>query len=225
MYPIETLKIINMEESSMSNTFFIADTHFGHANILAFDNRPFTDINIHDETLIENWNNKISIHDECWILGDISWHNATKTNIILSKLNGIKHLIIGNHDHKLLRNRDFQSQFQSIQDYKELRIPSMSGPGSETLVLSHYPNPCFNSHYYGAYHFYGHVHNSYEWAMMEHLKRQSEELYDKPCNMINIGAMLPYINYKPLTFEEIVDNYNTYLLEKNNDIRKSSRDT
>ena len=31
-----------------------------------------------------------------------------------------------------------------------------------------------------------------------------EELYDKQCNMINVGAMMPYMNYTPQTAEEIV---------------------
>ena len=30
------------------------------------------------------------------------------------------------------------------------------------------------------------------------------ELYDKQCNMYNIGAMLPYINFTPRTLEEII---------------------
>ena len=40
--------------------FFIADTHFGHENALAFDNRPFRTIEEHDKALIENWNNAVS---------------------------------------------------------------------------------------------------------------------------------------------------------------------
>lgn len=40
--------------------------------------------------------------------------------------------------------------------------------------------------------------------MMEHIKFQMEELYDKPCNMYNVGAMMPYMNYTPRTLEEII---------------------
>ncbi len=194
----------------MSNLFFIADLHFGHKNILSYDNRPFIDIETHDKHIINKWNETVGYDDEVWILGDVSWHNSTKTIEYLKSLNGIKHLIIGNHDKKLLRNRDFQAQFQSIQDYKELQITKPDGQGSELLVLSHYPIPCFNRHYYGAYHFYGHVHDSYEWNMMENLRRQFEELYTQPCNMINISVMIPYINYTPRTFEEIINGYKVF---------------
>ena len=44
--------------------YFIADTHFGHQNALAFDNRKFKTIEEHDNALIENWNNTVGIDDE-----------------------------------------------------------------------------------------------------------------------------------------------------------------
>ena len=179
--------------------FFIADTHFGHENALAFDNRPFRTIEEHDKALIENWNNAVSRNDEVFILGDISWHNATRTNEIVSSLNGVKHLIVGNHDKKLLKNREFQSLFTEITDYKELSLSDKKG-----IVLSHYPIPCFNHHYYGWYHLYGHVHISFEWNMMERVKYEMETLYDKPCRMYNCGAMIDYIGYTPRTLGEIL---------------------
>lgn len=180
--------------------FFIADTHFGHENALAFDNRPFKTIEEHDKALIENWNNAVSRNDEVFILGDISWYNATKTNEIVAALNGIKHLIVGNHDKKLLKNREFQSLFIEITDYKELSLSDKKG-----IVLSHYPIPCFNHHYYGWYHLYGHVHISFEWNMMERVKYEMEALYDKPCLMYNCGAMIDYMDYTPRTLGEILE--------------------
>ena len=134
-----------------------------------------------------------------FILGDISWHNATRTNEIVSSLNGVKHLIVGNHDKKLLKNREFQSLFIEITDYKELSLSDKKG-----IVLSHYPIPCFNHHYYGWYHLYGHVHISFEWNMMERVKYEMETLYDKPCRMYNCGAMIDYIGYTPRTLGEIL---------------------
>lgn len=179
--------------------YFIADLHFGHKNCLAFDNRPFNKIEEHDQYIIEEWNKVINLDDDVYILGDISWYGSEKTVEIFSSLNGNKHLIIGNHDKKLLRNAKLRSLFVEIADYKEIDI----GDGKK-IVLCHYPIPCFNKHYYGHYHFYGHVHNGFEWNMMENIKRQMVELYDVPCNMFNIGAMIPYMNYTPRTLEEII---------------------
>lgn len=179
--------------------YFISDMHFGHKNCMAFDNRNFKSIEEHDVALIENWNDAVGIDDEVFILGDFSWHNATKTIEILKSLNGIKHLIIGNHDQKLLKNREFRLQFVEIVHYKELSLPDGKG-----IILSHYPIPCFNHHYYGWYHLYGHVHNGFEWNMMEHVKYEMVALYDKPCEMYNVGAMIPYMGFTPRTLDEIL---------------------
>ena len=40
--------------------------------------------------------------------------------------------------------------------------------------------------------------------MMKRVKYEMVALYDKPCNMFNVGCMIPYMNYTPRTFEEII---------------------
>ena len=182
----------------IGETYFIADLHFGHKNCLAFDNRPFKNIDEHDSEIIERWNDAVGIDDEVWILGDISWYNATKTIEIFNQLNGVKHLCVGNHDKKLLKNKDVRGLFVEIVDYKELMF------NNQTIVLSHYPIPCFNAHYYGAYHLYGHVHTGFEYNLMERVKYEMTALYDKPCNMFNVGCMVKGIDYTPRTLEEII---------------------
>lgn len=180
--------------------YFISDLHFGHKNCLNFDNRPFLTIEEQDEAIIKNWNKVVSKEDTVWILGDFSWYSESKTLEIFNKLNGTKNLVIGNHDEKLLKKSSIKALFQEIVPYKELKLEEYG-----TVVLSHYPIPCFNKHYYGAYHLYGHVHNSYEWNMMEHIKKEMEELYTVPCNMYNVGAMMSYMNYTPQSLKNIVE--------------------
>lgn len=185
----------------MGKMVFISDLHFGHQNALAFDSRPFKTIEEHDEEIIKRWNESVDIDDEVYILGDISWYSAQKTIDIYSRLNGVKHLIVGNHDKKLLRNQDVRKLFVEIVDYKEIQFEGSDGG----VVLSHYPIPCFNHHYYGWYHLYGHVHTGFEWNMMKRVKYEMEALYDKPCNMYNVGCMVPYMEFKPRTLEEIIE--------------------
>ena len=179
--------------------YFISDLHFGHVNCLAFDNRPFTTIEDHDNAIITRWNEVVGIDDDVYILGDISWYNVTKTIEIFKQLNGNKHLITGNHDGKLLRSRELRELFVEIKDYKEVALDNGKG-----IVLSHYPIVCFKNHFYGWYHLFGHVHVSFEHNMVENFKHQMTALYEKPLNMFNVGAMISYINYTPRTLEEIL---------------------
>lgn len=185
--------------------FFVADLHFGHKNCMSFDSRPFTNIDDHDAFIIDRWNETVEPDDDVYILGDISWYNVTKTIEILKTLNGNKHLIVGNHDKAFLKNKEFRDCFIEICDYKELYLND-----KESIILCHYPIPCFKNHYYGWYHLYGHVHTSFEHNMMKHIKTEMTELYDKPCRMYNVGCMLPYMKYTPQSLEHIISEAEKY---------------
>lgn len=182
--------------------YFTADLHFGHKNIIRFDNRPFKSVEEMDRTLIERWNKKVTDEDTVYILGDISWYSDQKTCEIFAKLRGKKILVMGNHDRIHGKIKDY---FEEICSYKEIALP-----GNIQVVLCHYPIVFFNHHHYGAYMLYGHVHNSHEWNMTENYKYELQQL-DVKCNMFNVGCMVH--DYEPVTLEEILqqeerkDNY------------------
>jgi len=183
--------------------YFIADLHLGHKNVIMHDNRPFHTIEEHDQAIIENWNEKVwNPKDNVYIIGDISWHNTETTIRLVEALNGNKHLIVGNHDKKLIKNSEFCSLFSEVIDYKEIQITKDKG-----IVLCHYPIPCFNHHYRGWVHLYGHVHNSSEWQLMERIRFEVEKIDNIPCNMYNVGCMMKYMEYTPKTLEEIAAGY------------------
>lgn len=56
--------------------YYIADTHFGHRNIINFDGRPFHDITEMKLALIANWNRRVTNEDTVFILGDFCWGKA-----------------------------------------------------------------------------------------------------------------------------------------------------
>ena len=178
--------------------FYISDTHFGHANIMHYDNRQFLSVDDMDAKLIENWNKAVSKDDHVYILGDFCWDKEPRWIELLEKLNGQKTLIRGNHDIMPQKSRRL---FADVKDYKEI------DDNGRKVVLSHYPIPCFKNHFYGWYHLYGHVHISFEYSMMEHSRYLMENLYTKPCEMYNVGCMLPYMNYTPRTLDEIIEGY------------------
>jgi calcineurin-like phosphoesterase family protein len=92
----------------VAKIFIISDTHFNHGNILQFLNadgsmvRPgFTDVEDMNETIIHNWNSVVSPVDHVYHLGDVYFgknKNSASNRNILSRLNGKKRLILGNHD-------------------------------------------------------------------------------------------------------------------------------
>lgn len=181
----------------MGRQLYIADWHYDHANCIAFDNRPFNDVQEMNEELIKRWNEAVSENDTVYILGDMFWCNWKDALPVLDKLNGRKILIKGNHDR--CNESQFVGKFSKIVDYLEIK------DNGRNVVLCHYPIPCFKNHFYGWYHLYGHVHNSFEANMMEHCKKQMIDLYGKMCNMYNVGAM--HIGYAPKTLDEIIEIY------------------
>lgn len=58
-------------------TLFIADLHFGHANAIRFDNRPWETVEEMDMGLIQRWNRKVRPEDHVYILGDFAFKNKT----------------------------------------------------------------------------------------------------------------------------------------------------
>lgn len=83
----------------MSELFFISDTHFYHHKIVEFESqhRPFKDVNEMNEKLISNWNSVVGVRDTVYHLGDVLFGRPEQLQI-LSRLNGNKKLVMGNHD-------------------------------------------------------------------------------------------------------------------------------
>lgn len=49
---------------------YIADMHFDHDSIIAYDNRPFDSVEEMNEKLIANWNRVVTASEDLtWILG------------------------------------------------------------------------------------------------------------------------------------------------------------
>ena len=60
----------------MGKVFFTSDLHFGHANVITFDKRPFTTVEEMDAELIKRWNNKVGTGDLVYVLGDMIWKSS-----------------------------------------------------------------------------------------------------------------------------------------------------
>ena len=118
------------------HTFFTSDTHFNHANIIKFCNRPFKDVEQMNEVIIANWNSVIGKDDTVFHLGDFCLGGATEWTKILDRLNGKIYLIMGNHDLKNIR-QGFISRFEHVAMQMRIEI------GKKRIYLCHYPFLCF----------------------------------------------------------------------------------
>lgn len=88
--------------------FVTADTHFFHSDLLGADDfapRPFPNVQVMNQTIIDNWNAKVAPNDAVYHLGDIALYftkPAKKSHAavldVLNQLNGHLVLIKGNHD-------------------------------------------------------------------------------------------------------------------------------
>jgi calcineurin-like phosphoesterase family protein len=90
--------------------FFTADTHFNHANIIDYCDRPFKSAEHMDREVIRRWNEKVKNGDIVVHLGDFGFLRGEKDQAFYSnQLNGKIILIKGNHDHNNSVNTKIES--------------------------------------------------------------------------------------------------------------------
>jgi calcineurin-like phosphoesterase family protein len=115
----------------MPATFLVSDTHFGHAGVTKFLRedgtklRPWDSAEEMDEAMVAAWNERVRPNDKVYHLGDVVINRRALP--ILSRLNGDKVLIRGNHD--IFKDEDYTPYFRSLRGYHV-----MNG-----MILSHIP--------------------------------------------------------------------------------------
>ena len=181
--------------------FFTSDLHFGHENVIRFDNRPFNTVEEMDEEMIKRWNAKGGKGDIVYVLGDFIWKAATNEAVsIIRRLNGQIILIKGNHD-RFLHNAAAKKALAGIKDYDDICVTLEDGT-TRRCILSHYFVPFYNGHRYQAIHLHGHSHLTEEAAEESRITTElNEKGYD--LKIYNVGCM--YWNYTPVTLDEILE--------------------
>jgi calcineurin-like phosphoesterase family protein len=127
--------------------WFTSDTHFDHANILKYTNRPFATVEEMNEALVENWNNLVQPGDVVYHLGDFAFHNHAT---FAKRLNGQIVLIEGSHDR--MSGKD-KKAFTWAGPLHVVKI-------DPEIVLSHYAMRTWPKSHYGTWHLYGHSHGN-----------------------------------------------------------------
>ena len=105
----------------MGKIWFTSDLHLGHDRDFCYGERGFENVDIHDYTIVQNFNSLVSEDDEVYILGDLLLGAGVERSLkYISKLKGHKHLIIGNHDGKLLEDKEAITYFETVSHYMEI---------------------------------------------------------------------------------------------------------
>lgn len=124
--------------------FFTSDTHFGHANIIKYCERPFKDYTHMDRVIIDNWNSVVGDTDVVYHLGDLALGPSDRWDEILKSLNGYKVFVVGNHDRIFAGEKErqrakwdekYHEWFDEVFDnYEGLVLED-----GTTVNLSHFP--------------------------------------------------------------------------------------
>ena len=166
------------EYKHMSNIFICSDTHFTHANIIKYCNRPYSSVDEMNADMIEKWNSDVGSDDIVIHLGDFCFGNKEKVKNIFSQLNGKIDLVMGNHDRLKIKDY-YEIGFHKVYDRPILF--------DNFFILSHEPIQWIKDGDVYA-NIYGHVHD------MEMYKDYTKNTF---C------ACVERIGYTPINFDKI----------------------
>jgi len=172
----------------MSKTFYTADLHLGHANIIKYCNRPFRDVEHMNDTLIRSWNSRVKPEDTVIHNGDFCFKNTPggkegegligiNADYWIKKLNGHIVFVRGNHD----RGNSLKTSIEKLYiRYGGVDVCVVHRPEDYDLNMK--------------YNFVGHVHNNWKF--------KNVGVFVPETYLINIGV--DCWNFMPVTFEEIM---------------------
>lgn len=140
-----------------------------------------------NRVLVENWNARVRAQDHVWVVGDFSFRSAENPTTYLSELNGHKHLVLGNHDYKWIKNVKLEDWFESVDMMAQTEDEGVH------VILCHYPLMTVPRRFVNVY---GHIHNNREAAYWDVLRNMEDSL--NACVEVN--------GYQPVTLAELRQN-------------------
>ena len=175
--------------------YFTSDLHLGQKGINYVHQRPFDDVDIMNETLINNFNGVVREEDTVYIVGDLcNGVSVEAANKLISQLNGKKILIRGNHD----KQYD-PSLFVEICDYKFFFYRGF------TFVLMHYPIMDWYKRSKGSIHIHGHLHSDRKY----NLDNRKKGIHRYDCG-VDANSFKPVSILQIMHFYQKYENFNKY---------------
>lgn len=200
--------------------FIISDLHFDHKNILKYTDRSdhWDTVEEMNEGLIEIFNSVVGPQDVTYILGDFCFGSKEAWASFASRLNGTKHIILGNHDERHKRPQQWFHEVGFEEVYRHSIILH------RMVILSHEPvyltldTPLFNIH--------GHTHGrNMDSSLHYNVSCDALEGY-KPVELSPALWDKVSRNYRPqrTIFNDIVENRHNREEEKETVMKHTETD-
>jgi len=172
----------------MPGVFLVSDTHFGHAGVCRFTEadgvtkiRPWTDPEEMDEEMVKRWNETVKPNDRVYHLGDVVINR--KSLSIMSRLNGDKVLIKGNHD--IFKLEEYTQHFKDIRGSHV-----MNG-----MILTHIPLHPRQLYRFGT-NIHGHLHTNRVMFDDKEMGEIIDPRYFCVC--------VEHTDFRPILFEDVI---------------------
>ncbi|MFX0098378.1 MAG: phosphoesterase [Candidatus Hodarchaeota archaeon] len=134
-------------------TWFSADFHLGHANIIKYCNRPFATAGEMDEVILGNLEARVDDGDTLYFLGDLTF-SSQLAEIFFERFKNIEiHFIIGNHDNKGVIKLA-REHCKSVSPLMDICIEDTP------ITLCHYAMRVWDKSHFNAWQLYGHSHGT-----------------------------------------------------------------
>lgn len=179
----------------MPATFFISDTHFGHEKTCTVFKRedgsplrPFSCAEEMDEFMIKAWNDRVRPNDKVYHLGDVVINR--KFLHVLSRLNGDKVLIRGNHD--IFKLEDYSEYFRDIRAFDV----------KNGMIFSHVPVHPESLGRFGT-NIHGHLHANRVMKIVGVDVKTGELKYGKEVDPRYFNVSVEQIDFTPISLEEL----------------------
>lgn len=184
----------------MKKTFFVADHHLGHKNIIRYCSRSFASVKAMNDALIGHHNEVVGDDDDVYVVGDYTLSDASFAISMISRMKGKLKFMPGSHD-TWLDDTVYACQgtilsasghpIQVLSMLVELRFDRSLNPDGDkhplTVVLCHYAMASWGLSHYGSLHAHGHHH-----GRLKAVGRRMDVGVD--CH-----------NYYPVSLEELID--------------------
>jgi len=179
------------------NTYFSADWHLDHTNIIKYDGRPFKTIEQMNKTILDNICTTIEKGDNLYFIGDFAFSKSIqRIEELMRELTDRTHanfyFIKGNHDKKDTIKM-YQKYGVCLGEQKKIRVQDLSHPDSnQEIVLNHYRMEVWDKSHHGCWHLHGHSHHS---------------LPERPtARCMDVGINGSWYNYNVVSYQQVKEH-------------------